>query len=173
MMNLRKEYAKIYDKYIDKIYRFVFLKVNSQEIAEDLCSETFLRCWEKFKENPKSIDNPQAFLYQIARNIVIDHYRQKGRTQTVPIDCVPIADSGLSLEERAQNNSDLFQVRQAIAKLDEPHQEVVIWHYLDDLSIPEIAKMTNKTEGNIRVMLCRALKSLKSEIFREGERGEA
>ncbi len=86
MDKLKKTFSAIYDKYINKIYRFVFIKVNSQEIAEDLTSETFLRGWEAYKKasNPhrQKIDNPSAFLYQIARNLVIDQYREKGRFQT-------------------------------------------------------------------------------------------
>ncbi|PIU15604.1 RNA polymerase subunit sigma-70, partial [bacterium (Candidatus Gribaldobacteria) CG08_land_8_20_14_0_20_39_15] len=73
MANLRKKFSKIYDQYINKIYRFIFLKVNSQEIAQDLTSETFLRGWESFKEKNEEIENIQAFLYRIARNLVTDH----------------------------------------------------------------------------------------------------
>ncbi len=62
MADLRKIFSKIYDQYINKIYRFVFLKVSSQEIAEDLTSETFLKTWESFK-NGTRIENPQAFLF--------------------------------------------------------------------------------------------------------------
>ena len=54
MANPRKEFSKIFDKYIDKIYRFVFLKVNSEEIAQDLCSETFLRGWEAYQKAQNS-----------------------------------------------------------------------------------------------------------------------
>ena len=53
MKNLRKIFSKIYDRYIDKIYRFIFFKVNSQEIAQDLTSETFLKTWESFKNGNK------------------------------------------------------------------------------------------------------------------------
>ena len=84
MANKRKEFGKIYDKYIDKIYRFIFLKVSSEDVTKDLCSETFLRGWEAFQDE-KKIDNIQAFLYQIARNLVIDHYREKGRAQVAGI----------------------------------------------------------------------------------------
>ncbi len=45
----RKEFSKIYNKYIDKIYRFIILKVSSEEVANDLCSETFLRGWQSFE----------------------------------------------------------------------------------------------------------------------------
>lgn len=160
MANHRKEFSKIYDKSIDKIYRFIFLKVNSQEIAQDLCSETFLRGWESYKNNPK-INNPSAFLYRIARNLVIDYYRQKGRNQFVSPDDVAIVDPGPDLEEKAVFNSDLGEVKAVLADLKEDYQNVIILRYLDDLSIQQVAEMMEKSEDATRVTLHRALKALK------------
>jgi len=163
-MNKQREiFSQIYDQYVNKIYRFLFFKVNSQEIAEDLCSETFLKCWQCFKDK-KEIENPQAFLYQIARNLIIDYYREKGRTQTISADCLPITDPRIDLETETIINSDLDKVKAALVNIKEDYQELIIWHYIDDLSIPEIAKMKNKTEGTVRVGLHRALKSLKKEL---------
>jgi len=164
MNNPRKAFSQIYDRYVDKIYRFIFFKVGSQEIAQDLCSETFLKGWQSFKENNKKIDNPQAFLYQIARNLIVDHYRKKGRVQTVSADCIPITDPRVDLEEETRTNSDLDTIKVVLANLKEEYQEVVIWHYIDDLSIAEIAKMLKKSEGAVRVTLHRALKAVKKEI---------
>jgi len=163
MANPRKEFSKIYDQCIDKIYRFIFLKVNSQEIAQDLSSETFLRGWEAYKSNPK-IDNPSAFLYRIARNLVTDYYRQKARTQFVSPEAVPIIDPNPGIEEKAVLNSDLNQIKAVLAGLKEDYQDVIIWRYLDDLSIAEVAKMLDKSEEATRVTLHRALKALRAKI---------
>lgn len=163
MANPRKIFSDIYDKYIDKIYRFVFLKVSSPEIAQDLTSEVFLRGWEVFKER-KDIKNPPAFLYQIARNLVIDHYREKGKVRVISAEYTQITDPRVNLEEKAVLSSDLDTVRLAIANLNEDYQTVIIWRYLDDLSVPEIAKILDKSEGAVRVSLHRALKSLKDEL---------
>jgi RNA polymerase sigma-70 factor, ECF subfamily len=163
MPNHCQEFSKIYDKCIDKIYRFIFLKVSSKEIAQDLCSETFLKGWEAYKNNPK-IENPSAFLYRIARNLVVDHYRQKGRVQLVSPEFVPIADQNPGIEERAALSSDLEQVKVVLADLKEDYQNVIIWRYLDDLSIPEVAKMMDKSEEATRVTLHRALKVLRGEM---------
>ena len=162
MANKRKEFGKIYDEYIDKIYRFVFLKVSSQEVAQDLCSDTFLKCWEVYNNGTK-IDNIQAFLYRIARNLVIDHYRQKGRMQFVSTESLPIIDPDPGLEEKLALNSDVELIKAAIPNLKEDYQNVVIWRYLDDLSIPEMAKMMDKSEEATRVTLHRALRALKEQ----------
>jgi len=162
MANYKKEFGKIYDQYINKIYRFISLKVNSEDITQDLCSETFLKGWESYKKNPK-IENPSAFLYRIARNLVIDHYRQKARTQFVSPEIVPIIDPSQEIEAKAAINSDMDQIKIVLADLRENYQNMIIWRYLDQLSILEIAKMTKKTEDATRVTLCRALKSLREK----------
>jgi len=164
MNNHKKAFSQIYDDYIDRIYRFIFFKVNSDEIAKDLCSETFLRGWQSFKDNKKEIENPQAFLYQIARNLVIDHYREKGRTQIVSADYVSVTDPRQDLEEQALSRSDLDTIKLALTDLKDNYQELVVLHYINDLSIPEISKLVNKSEGAVRVTLHRALKSLRNKI---------
>ena len=170
-MNLRKEFSKIYDKYIEKIYRFVFLKVSSPEVAEDLTSETFLRGWMAFREQRTKnneqrtkIENPPAFLYQIARNLVVDYYREKGKFQIVSAQDYRIVDPRINLEEKANLSSDFEEVRAVLVSLKEEYQDVIIWHYLDELSIPEIARILDKSEGATRVMLHRALKALRTII---------
>ena len=164
MANSRKIFSKIYDQYIDKIYRFIFIKVNSQEIAEDLCSETFLRGWKVFKEGKDKIKNPPSFLYRIARNLVTDYYREKGRANVISAEYAQIIDPRPNFEEKALLGSDLDTVRLALNNIKEDYQTVIIWYYLDDLSVPEIAKIIDKSEGTTRVMLHRALKSLRNEL---------
>ena len=164
MPNFRKIYSDIYDKYVDKIYRFVVLKVKSPETAEDLCSEVFLRGWQAFKEKEGKIDNIQAFLYQIARNLLTDHYRQEGRAQMVSVEYAPITDSSQDLEEKAMLNSEIDQVKAVLADIKDEYREVLIWYYLDEFSVPEIAKILNKSEPACRVLIHRALNALRDEL---------
>lgn len=163
MFSKRKKFSKIYDKYIDKIYRFILIKVSSREVAQDLSSETFLKGWQAYQKNSK-IDNPSAFLYRIARNLVIDYYRQKGRTQFVPVEEVSFLNDNDNPQEKAILNSEIEEIKALLANLKEDYQNVIIWHYLDDLPIAKVAKMMDKTETNTRVLLHRALKTLRDEI---------
>lgn len=165
MDNSQEEFSKIYDKLIDKIYRFIFIKVNSQEIAEDLCSDTFLRCWQVYKRDKNNIENISAFIYQTARNLVTDYYRQKGRTQIISIDDCPIVDTKASLEELTDKNINLDRIKAVLATLDnQDYQDVLIWHYVEDLSVPEISKIMNKPPGTVRVILHRALNQVRQRL---------
>jgi len=123
MDNLNEQFGKIYDEYISKIYRFVYLKVNSQEIAEDITSKVFIRGWEAFSGYARSrearqdneIKNPGAFLYQIARNAVVDHYRDKGRAKVVSVDAsLEIVDPGESAQNKAILSADINAIKKGI-----------------------------------------------------------
>lgn len=180
MDNYKEKFSQIYDQYIDKIYRFVYFKVSSQEIAEDLTSKVFLRGWEAYKNQAQyltpntpayrtgrqhPIKNPSAFLYQIARNTVIDHYRERGRTKIVSTDIAPqIVDPKIGLEERAILSSEFEEVKLAIQNLKQDYQDIIICHYIDDMKVPEIAEIMGKPVGTVRVMLHRGLNALKKEL---------
>lgn len=167
MSNPKKKFSKIYNQYIDKIYRFIFLKVSSNEIAQDLTSETFLRGWKAFEADQNSIENPQAFLYQIARNLVVDFYRDKSKAKIISAEYVQIEDPQPNLEEKAKLESDIRTIHRGLANLKEDYQNVIIWHYLDDLPIREVAKLLDKSEETTRVTLHRALKALKNRLNRD------
>jgi RNA polymerase sigma-70 factor (ECF subfamily) len=171
MNKLKKQFGRIYDKYIEKIYRFIFLKIGSEEIAQDLTSDTFLRGWKAFQrtQDPKNnyqIENTQAFLYQIARNLIADHYKEKGKVKIVSIEDRAITDLSVDLEKKAILSSDMNTIRLALNNLNEDYQNVIIWRYLDGFSTAEVAQIMNKSEQATRVLLHRALKSLKDQVSR-------
>ena len=158
MEKLEKNFSKIYDQYVEKIYRFVYIKVSSQETAQDLTSETFVRTWESFKDGSE-IENPRAFLYRVARNLIVDFYREKSRSQTISDEYIKgVVDPRVNLEQKALQNADLEKIRQALSSLKDEYQNVIVWHYIDDLKVPEIAQILDKSEDAVRVTIHRALK---------------
>ncbi|RLC65161.1 MAG: hypothetical protein DRI01_01780 [Chloroflexi bacterium] len=168
MPDLRKEFGNIYDRYVDKIYRFVFLKVNSEEVAQDITSETFLKGWERYSADKQNsgneIKNPRAFLYRIARNLIVDHYRQKNRVQIVPADDARIVDPKIDLQGQAARMSDLVRVKQALSELNDDYQNVIIWRYIEGLSVSETARLLGRTNEATRVLTSRALKALRTKL---------
>ena len=167
MKSPKEQFSLVYDQYIDKIYRFVYLKVDSQETAEDLTSKVFLKGLEAYQKDQK-INNPGAFLYQIARNTIIDHYRENDRTKTMPAEFIgQIADPKTNLYEKAVFSESIETTKLAIQNLKKDYQDVIIWHYLEDMPITQIAEILNKPAGTIRVMIHRGLKSLKDKLIEQ------
>ncbi len=168
MINLNEQFSLIYDQYIEKIYRFVYIKVSSQEVAEDITSKVFMKSWEAYQKG-QNIKNIGAFLYQIARNGVVDFYRERDRTKTVSADYVSeIVDNKPGLYEKAVFNADVQMVKLAIQGLEKDYQDVLIFHYLEDMPTEQIAQIMNRPVGTIRVMVHRGLKALKDKLVQEG-----
>ena len=168
MTSPSEKFCVIYDQYIEQIYRFVYLKVNSQEVAEDITSKVFLNGWESYQEQPERIQNERAFLYQIARNMITDYYRDRGKARVVSTEFTKqIADDRTNLHERAIVNSDIELVKNAMQALKKDYQDVIIWHYLEDMPIGEISEIMQKPQGTVRVILHRGLNALKDELGQE------
>lgn len=168
MNSSREQFSRIYDEYIEKIYRFVYLKVSSKEVAEDIASRTFLKGWEAYQKDQKSIKNINAFLYKIAGNMVIDHYRERSGTKVVGSEYFPkMVDVKTDLYEKAVLGADIEEVKDAISKLKKEYQDVLIFHYLEDMPVEEISAILEKPPGTVRVMIHRGLKSLKDELIQE------
>lgn len=167
MNTVRKEFGQIYDKSVDKIYRFIYIKVDSKDVAEDLTSETFTKAWKAFNasyEKEKPIENPEAFCYRTARNLVIDYYKYNAKRQAVSIDSIQLVDNKPGIEERAMINSEMEQVKKAIQELKDDYQDVIIMRYLDEMSVPEIADILGKSEESVRVTTHRAMGALRKVL---------
>lgn len=159
----KQQFSEIYDKYIDSIYRFAFIKTNSQINAEDIVSEVFTRYWQSLQKNT-AIDNERAFLYKTARNIVIDFYRKKGRApEIISTDTDFDIASNENLQDQANLSFELGTIKNAISQLKDDYQNVVIWHYLDDMDINEVARVMGKSEPATRMLLSRALKEIREK----------
>ena len=118
-----------------------------------------------YQKDASGIGNMKPFLYQISRNMVIDHYRQKDRSKTVSTDHITeVIDRSTDIHKKAVINQEMETIRGALQNIKKDYQDVVIWHYLEDMSIPEIAELMNKPAGTVRVMLHRGLKDLKDII---------
>jgi len=160
-------FGELYDIYAPKIYRFVRLRVDSQETAQDLTSESFLRIWRHLQKQKKIRERFRSLLYKIARNLVIDFYRSKSVKEILIEDNLEevssIEDNGRS-NDLALRREDVREVRRALIQINPNYQDVISWYYLDELSVFEIAEILEKKEGTVRVLIHRALESLKKAM---------
>jgi RNA polymerase sigma-70 factor (ECF subfamily) len=154
-------FSQIYDEHINKIYRFVFFKVESDLIAQDITSETFTRLWKQIYLN-KEINNPSAFLYKAAKNLVIDYYRAKEKKpDNLGEAAILIKDEKQNLAEQAMIDSDMIQVQKALAQLSDEHRQAVSAYYIEQLPISDVAKGLGKSAGATRVIISRGMKQLR------------
>ena len=159
-------YGKFYDLYVERIYRFIYFKVSSRAEAQDLTSEVFLKLWQYIKDD-RDIKNINPFIYVIARNLVIDFYRQRSTKQGKERPhgagaCEPSDGGELAIAQSAK--FDLQLILKGLENLKDEYKEIIILRFLDELSIGEIAEITKKSHGSVRVIIHRALRALKENI---------
>jgi RNA polymerase sigma-70 factor (ECF subfamily) len=154
-------FGHLYDHYLPQLHRYVFLKVGSKQEAEDLTHEVFLSAWQSLP-GYKSKGFPfSSWLYHIARNKVIDHYR----TKKVQISIDLVDESFFKLASTLEKDLDIAmhwaKAQVAIKKLKEEQQDVIIMRFVEDLSHKEIADAIGKSEGAVRLIQHRALENLR------------
>lgn len=155
----QEAFGAIYDHFAEKIYRFVYFRVGHKEVAEDVLSDSFVKAWQKINQ----INSPEAlsgWLYQIARNNIIDYYRLK--KELVPLDEV---EEILIDEVNPVDTVNLnFQQKKILAVMDQlsiDQREVIKYRFFEDLTNEEIAYVLGKTEGAVRVLQHRAILKLR------------
>jgi RNA polymerase sigma-70 factor (ECF subfamily) len=161
----REAFGQLYDFYAPRIFRFIRLKVRSQVLAEDLSSESFLRIWEYLREENREIEESfQALLYKIARNLIIDHYKRKSSQEVFLNDDFNDFLLKQPARDEIASKESIEEVRGALLKVKEEYQNVILWYYVDEMTVPEIAKIMDKSQGATRVLIHRALRALKRAL---------
>ena len=164
-----KEFMALYDKYSDSIFRFMLFKVSNRETAWDLTQECFFRTWRRLTNNRKAIMNQKTFLYTVARNLVIDHWRAKAKHATVDIEAASyVIDDGNDVHREAVVQDEARYLLRLLKNLSEESRDILALRYTDGLSFEEIAVITGKSNVAIRVHTHRALKKLKA-LTKEGD----
>ncbi|MCR4284355.1 MAG: RNA polymerase sigma factor [Parcubacteria group bacterium] len=162
---MKKRFLTAYDDYAQNILRHIYFRVGNKELAEDLTQETFFKTWRYISEKDKEIANLKTFLYKVANNLIIDHYRQKNKI-TVAIDDISeeFIATEAQQEKEIEKSFDKELIEASLLRLKDDQKQILVYRYIDDLSIPEISKLTGKTKENIRVIIHRGLKSLRETI---------
>jgi len=165
----KEAFIKVYDENSADINRFVYYKIGSQEEANDLTSVVFLKTWNHIQNNSLGDGKTlRALLYRIARNAIIDYYREKSVKRALSLDDeknpVDIVDENFDLSERMDQSTDLELIKSKLPFLKEEYREVIIMKFVNDLSLEEIADIMSKRRGNVRVLLHRAISALKELV---------
>jgi RNA polymerase sigma-70 factor (ECF subfamily) len=152
-------FGDLYAAHLDRIYRYVYYRVGSTGEAEDLCEQVFLKAWEAIDRYEPRGTPFSAWLYRLAHNLVVDHYR--ARRPSMPLEEVEeTEDPGHDLAATVEELLEADEVRVALRRLSPEHQQLVILRFVEGLSHAEVAQLLGKTEGATRVIQHRALQAL-------------
>lgn len=162
-----ERFGKLYDKYIDKVYRYVYRRVNDVANTEDIVSKTF---YDAVKNLPSYQWKGLPFvcwLYTIARNNVTDWYRKNNRLNIVSIDeeyTAPIVADQETPRTELSKQELQEEIRRTLELLDEEEREIIILKYFEELSNKEIATVMDMSPNHVGVKLFRALKKLRTKL---------
>ncbi len=162
-------FAQLYDAYLDRVYRYVYFHVSDDQTAEDITAQVFLKAWENLERYQFGNSPFLAWLYTIARNQVIDHYRT--RKQSFPIEkIVALPSKDEAVDEQVQVRFDLQAMRDALQFLTEEQQQVLILKFIVGMETREISRQMGKAEGAIRALQMRALQTLSKYMMEKETR---
>ena len=159
-MNTQATTEQLYRDYYDKIYGFVYHRVNTKEDAEDLVSEIFMKVFERLETYDEKKAAFSTWIYQIARNQVIDFYRARKTGEELPEELV----DDDSLEEGYLTEETLSELAEALQKLPKVMRDIVIHRYYYERSLQEISEILSLSYGVVKLRHREALVRLKEML---------
>lgn len=155
-------FGKLYDEYIKKIYNFIYYKTHHKETAEDLTSATFVKALQNIQKYSLEKGSFSAWLYKIARNTVIDHYRTMKFNYNIE-DAWDIS-SDEKIDFDTDSRLKIEEIKKYIKDFKQTERDIIIMRVWQEMSYREIAEILGKTENNCKVIFSRAIKNLKEKM---------
>ena len=163
----KKAIADLYDTHYRAVYNYIFYRVSDLQVAEDLSAEVFIRMINKL---PGYVDRGRPFLawlYTIARNMVIDHYRIEDKKGETPIKEEVLEDQNLNPDQQVQARQTEDCFRKALNLLPETQRQLLVYRFINGFSTPKIIQLLNKSDRAVRSLQHRALRSLEKVLVEE------
>jgi RNA polymerase sigma-70 factor (ECF subfamily) len=153
-------FAEIYEQHQPAIYRYICYRVGADATAEDLCSEVFARMVEHIDGFEYQGRPLVAWLYTIARNLISDHHRRRGRAATVSLDETLEGDAP-DPEGAASLALSQERLAGALERLTEDQRQVIVLRFLEGLDNVTVAQIMGKSYGAVKALQHRGLASLR------------
>ncbi|HZD55217.1 MAG TPA: RNA polymerase sigma factor [Anaerolineales bacterium] len=156
-------FGELYERHVQTIFRFIYVRLDDRRDAEDLTEEVFLRVWQSLPNYREQGVPFLAFLFRIARNAVIDFYRSSkssGRQESIEDSLVQ--DFHSDPGDQAITNLEHQELRQILDHMREDYRMVLVLRFLSELSPEETAQVMGRSTGAVRVLQHRALSALRN-----------
>jgi RNA polymerase sigma-70 factor (ECF subfamily) len=163
-------FGDLYESHAPAIFRYLYIHLDSQMDAEDLTGEVFLKAWQSLPKYTERGVPFLAFLFRIARNTLVDHYRQSKHLEAKdPEDMDGYTAHGTSETiEVVSSQMEHQQVLHKLHRLRPDYQSVLTLRFISELSPEETALVMKRSVGAIRVLQHRALAALRNELDKAG-----
>ena len=154
-------FGMVYDAYVDQIYRYLYYRVVSHALAEDLTSETFLRALRRIDSFTYTGKDIGAWFTTIARNLVTDHVKSsRFKLEVTTADMLDADRGDDGIEQQVLDRLQNAALLDAVKALKPEQQECIVLRFLQGLSVAETAGVMSRTEGAIKQLQLRAVRAL-------------
>ena len=161
----RDSFGLLYERYIDRIFNYVYYRTGNTHDAEDLTARVFQRAMNHIKNYTDRGVPFSAWLYRIAHNLVANWHRDRGRRQEIPLNELPVLPSREDRPEttlvRSQEQDSLLRL---IRKLPPDRQTLLILKFVENMSNAEIGQIMGRSEGAVKSLYHRTLLALRDEL---------
>jgi len=152
--------AEIYDRYSLRIYNYIYHRLGNAHLAEDLTASVFVRMLEAVRSSKAWRTSFSGWLYRIAHNLVVDHFRTGQQDRNVPLEDWPLA-SGEHPADVAERSLTQQRLRMAISQLTDAQSLVITLKFIEGMSNAEVAALTGKSQGAVKSLQFRGLAALR------------
>ena len=161
-----RTFEEFYNAQAVKLLKHCQIRLGDRSKAEEIAQEAFLRTWDVYRKRYGQLDNIRAYLYRIAHNLIVDHFRRASRRREVSLEAIleEQGDSALKDHTEPAVLQDSVWIGKALNTLRPEFAQALTLRYSDELSIPEIARILKKTENATSILLHRAKKALKKTL---------
>jgi RNA polymerase sigma-70 factor (ECF subfamily) len=158
-------FSLLYQRYVNKIYNYIYYRTGSATDAEDLTARVFYRALSHIQSYQHRGVPFSAWLYRIAHNLVANWHRDNSRRQEVSLeDYTNLAHRKDFPESDLEENQEVERLIQIIRKLPAERQQLLILKYVEHMSNTEIATIMRRSEGAIKSLYHRTLEVLRDEL---------
>jgi RNA polymerase sigma-70 factor (ECF subfamily) len=158
-------FGDLYEQHLNSVFRFFYSRLDNRQDAEDLTEETFFRVWRSLPNFEDQGVPFLAYIFHIARNLLIDHRRRFANSKGfVALEEEMAVKSQANPSEVALNNIQHQEVKEALEELKDDYQLVLVTRFLSELSTEEVAQVLGRSPGAVRVLQHRALDALRKLV---------
>jgi RNA polymerase sigma-70 factor (ECF subfamily) len=163
-------FGDLYERYAESVFRFVYSQTSNRFDAEDLTGDVFLRAWQSLSRYEERGFSFSAYLFRIARNVMIDRSRKLKPVSELPEDEISVGEPMLNSEPstilaaKLQHN----ELVKTLEKLREDYRTVLVLRFFNNLTTEETSDVMGRSKGSVRVLQHRALSALRDLLPSQG-----
>jgi RNA polymerase sigma-70 factor, ECF subfamily len=165
-------FEPLYRRYLAQVYSYAYYELGDHHDAEDATERTFLLALShmaRFEERARPADSEGAstfrvWLFRIARNVVANQRRTRRRRPEAPLEAAAIVRDPLDVERRAAARADAAEAWAAVGRLPGDRRRAIVLRFVEEMSTAEIAGVLGRSEGAVRVLIHRALRTVARDL---------